>query len=807
MSPRMLYAYLPVLLLILAPRAGLGQTRGNTVPVADVPTFQTVGQSLWGPGERAGPIDVQINLVSEVWNKSGSKSDIVTIEGERFGGEIEAASEGLIEISARLRVPGAGRLDVTYPVSVELRIPEPNSFRDGEEVSIHSSYSLRPGGSISTTPPESRFDLTGRAGLRTSGRVRVCLFSCTWIDLFPAINLEDTPFTVLSMSADDRLSIPVLDISHQVLPHTMSALEADLSGISGTLDLPRYPAGTTVVADRSLLTAASHQFIDISLDLDNYFSKLSWRIPSLDRQSANLAGGAKAEYFILDAQMPVLFTQKHEMKFDPKLQVELVLPVEVPYRITDAENGEVASGTSNQIRFAVGHSLHLTFPAGVRTPLSVTSGYELDNEFSAHSEIEFGAGFTQKVGEFGLKVPSVEVIPRTCIDFGELGEECIPAVKSPSFDLNLGPLFTASQSLSPTHSTLFPSEPSDCTPGTEGCGRWTLEGFQVVDGTLFALDPEDPVIWVSTAIVSGLATYTGGVGTLTQTLTVENRGDVTLSLVRVADALAAQFANAGIVVNSVTSTTLTTNPGFNGVADPNTLAGSDVLPVGGSGIITVNFNVAPGNIYHSAVSATGRSPIGTDVAAEASARFAVFGFEFHPDVLLENGSGVIPAVIRSTSELDARMIDPASIRLDGIAPVSWGNERRGGIWDVAVQFERTALWQAAQARLSGSAALASAGLAISPDVADLAKAVLDGSTELSTTQREQADRRGNRNEMLDLGDLRASVLGTSSSAGGAVDVASSSSAKGPPGTPVVLPLTGHLQDGTPFMGEASIIVK
>jgi hypothetical protein len=790
MSARLLGACLPALLLVLAPQAALGQTRGNMVPVVDAPTFQTTGQSLWGPGTRAGPIDVQINLVSQAWDESGSKGDIVNIEGERFGGEIDAANEGRIEISARLRVPGAGLLDVTYPVRVELRVPEPNSFRDGEEVSIHSSYTLLPGGSISTIPPESRFDLTGLFGMRASARVRVCVFSCSWIPLFPPISGEETPFTVLSMSADDRLNIPVLDISHQVLPHTMSGLETSLSGISGTLDLPRFPAGTTEVMGRSLHTAASHEFIDISLDLDKYFSMLSIWIPPLGAQTTNLGNGVKAEYHILDAQMPVLFTQHQEMKFDPKLQVELVFPVAVPYRITDGENGEVASGTSNRIRFAVGHSLHLTFPAGVRTPLSVTSGYELDNEFSARSEIEFGAGFTQKVGEFRLEIPRYEVIPRICDPTG-ITEECTPAVRSPSFDIKLGPLFTASQSLSPTHSTLFPSEPSDCTPGSEGCGRWTLEGFERIAGTLFALDPEDPVIWVSTAIESGLATYTGGVGTLTQTLTVENRGDVTLSLIQVADALTAQFASAGFTVNSVTSTVLTANAGFNGVADPNTLTGSDVLPVGGSGIITVNFSVAAGNIYHSAVTATGRSPIGTDVAAEASARFAVFDFEFTPAQVLAPGNGVIPALIRGTSNLDARQIDRASIRLDGIAPTSAREQRNGSLWNVSLQFERNAVWQIAQARLSGSAAGASAPLASRSDVTELAQEVLAGTTGRT------------------LGDLRARVLeGADPAAGSDGDRLTPSSAnQAPRGTPVVLPLTGRLQDGTPFMGEATIIVS
>lgn len=86
-------------------------------------------------------------------------------------------------------------------------------------------------------------------------------------------------------------------------------------------------------------------------------------------------------------------------------------------------------------------------------------------------------------------------------------------------------------------------------------------------------------------------------------------------------------------------------------------------------------------MFGSAVTATGTSPIGTSVQASASARFAVFGFEFL-QAQLTGAKGEVPAVVRGSLGLDPRTIDVASIRIDGVGPIRPQLAPRGGDWDL-----------------------------------------------------------------------------------------------------------------------------
>lgn len=79
-----------------------------------------------------------------------------------------------------------------------------------------------------------------------------------------------------------------------------------------------------------------------------------------------------------------------------------------------------------------------------------------------------------------------------------------------------------------------------------------------------------------------------------------------------------------------------------------------------------------------------------------------------------------------------------------------------------------------------------------------AEAVLAGS-QLPAGVADRADRIGNRNGRLDLGDLRAAATATRLDAGGPLLAKTE-------GIAVTLPLTGAMIDGTPFVAEDAIIV-
>jgi hypothetical protein len=397
--------------------------------------------------------------------------------------------------------------------------------------------------------------------------------------------------------------------------------------------------------------------------------------------------------------------------------------------------------------------------------------------------------------------PDVTIDP--CAVVGLSCPETIPGIRSPSIDLDLGPLIQESANTSQS-ADLFPL---GCSFGAPGCGNWQLLGFNAVDADLFQLDPEAPAIGVTTMVASGVASGAGPPGTLIQTVALENAGDVPLATVQVTDAVTpAAFEIAG-----VTSPRLGVNPAFDAVTDVNLLTGGDAMAAGAKDTVFAGFRVVPGTVYDFAVTAAGASPIGTAVTAAAAARFAVYPFAIRPPPVQGASQGVLPAAIPGGSGLDVRDVDPASIRLEGVPPLRWSYAPADGAADLLLFFSRQAVLAALRARLEGAIAAIASRPAAS-DVTAVARGVLGRPDLVGDAQRLAADQLGNANGLLDVGDLRALVRRRRAGDGGAASLLAappggrSGSVGMPNGTVVTTVLTATLLDGTAVMGEDTIVL-
>ena len=129
---------------------------------------------------------------------------------------------------------------------------------------------------------------------------------------------------------------------------------------------------------------------------------------------------------------------------------------------------------------------------------------------------------------------------------------------------------------------------------------------------------------VGTAKQLDAAPTSNGDGTfnLNYTIAVENTGDVALAGVQVVEDFDTTFAAAdSYSVLAVTSTDFAVNPAFDGSANSNLLAGTDVLGVGARGAINIAVRVTPGaNLgpYENTATATGTSPAGTPVSDDST---------------------------------------------------------------------------------------------------------------------------------------------------------------------------------------------
>jgi len=797
-------------------------------------TFATSGQSMWSAGTSPlSGFDQTTRILDVGWNVGDTTGDIRSFDTfvagvQSFGGEIGAFSFGNFGLYQSYSDVSSGDVGVTYPVDITLGIPDPNTFRDGQTITIPSSWTLAPGARITSLQPHGTMELTGSAQLRAGAHARVCLFGCLNFPLFPSVDFGESDIPILALGVDENGNGfgQFFGLPRQTLPHTITFIESQITNMSGRIGLPNVDPATTINPDRSLRAFGRDTFFNVSFDVDGL---ISGKIP-LGFETPNFHG-ARLKYETVDLAAVLRMFQDQTLTFTPTVLATLTLPQPVQWTERDGGGNTVASGNSATITFTVGNTLALTYPSGLKDPMMIAPVFSIRNTFTSATSTHFRESLELTIGVFELELPSVELFPSITADACHFAtvtldvldiipdESCpvtTPAVHSPVISIDLGPLH---------QQTLF-GLGQDLTvfPGTLGDpdGSWELQGFNVAPGALFVLDPENPIIAVTTTIASALSTGTGPAGTLTQIIGVSNEGDVPLSAAQIADALAAMVASGGgFTVNTITSLQLTENGAFNGVGDENTLTRADVLDVGGAGTVTVNIGVQPGNIFTALLDADGTSPIGTNVRANAAASFGVFAFDIRPSSQSTASNGVLPVVVFGSEGLDPGTIDVSSLRLEGVAPLRSELVSGGaGYNDLTLKFDRQAILAAIQSRLATPAAVAAIGSpppeATPLDGALVARAVLGDRSALTAAERAAADRNGNG--ILDVGDLRAILQGAPSEPTLILAMAPPSGAGGGGGggatsagnnqqISLTLVLTGSLSNGTPFMAEDAITIK
>jgi hypothetical protein len=107
--------------------------------------------------------------------------------------------------------------------------------------------------------------------------------------------------------------------------------------------------------------------------------------------------------------------------------------------------------------------------------------------------------------------------------------------------------------------------------------------------------PENPELGLAKRLVGAPVNNNDGTYTLTYEFRVKNSGDVNLFNIQIEDDLTATFPSKTVVVNSITSSTLSPNfPGYDGNSDINLLAGTDGLLIGEIKTLLLVVTVTPG---------------------------------------------------------------------------------------------------------------------------------------------------------------------------------------------------------------------
>ena len=601
------------LLLLLIIILGLGLPSASAKDSVNDLVFETTGQNLWGEGS-ASNLGASYDFVDLEWHESKSYHYIISawdiaddlgigslvelfgldddLDDIAVGAEVYGGSDGVIKAELSYGLD-SGLVDVRLPVGVTLTFPDPNTFAAGQDITIESSFDYGYEAYLNTTPPALKMFLGGEFGVKAGVGGKLCLGYCftvgPLVEIPASFGYPWAPLDLTIVSIEDGYAeIGFPGGPYVELPHEVTITETLATGISGTIELPEVETISDQMLDGLLIAEGEHTFIDLDVDLDFWLTKAT-KIPL--GVTFTYDDIAEIDIQALDVDFNIDFTEERNAELKPTTMVSLGFGKSVGFTVKDQDDNIVESGTSPTVEIDAGHTVKMSFPDQT-SPLEVEQGFSLENEFSHSTGHLYASGLTVTAGKFKVDVPGLEVFDEQCMDCW-LFEVCIPALKIPGVDVDLGPLYTKTVDLPGIDVNFFDDS-------------WELAAFNEPEGEPFDLDPEDPGI-KATVETSKVVNNGGGTRTVTYTMLVENDGDVPLKNVQVFDTLAeivSQGSASVYVVDLVQSCELTANEAFDGAANNGLLLGADILDDGfdpnpppvvdiTSGIIVLKATVTP----------------------------------------------------------------------------------------------------------------------------------------------------------------------------------------------------------------------
>jgi gliding motility-associated-like protein len=494
--------------------------------------WTTHDQNMWGPNGNPFSIDIDINLFSVEFDTAISVGSITNVIGGQLGAMVDI--DTWFKIGSDFVISGftTGSVDVDYPVSIFLEIPDDNSFCPGDSVTISSWYEVRPGWKLDTHfPTAGIIALTMDFGFDLDVDATICVFSCTTIPVIDVHVPYDT-ITIIGLNSQTGVfSYPCYDPNNfppfaicndTILPIVFDNLFG--IGLSGSVTLP-YVETTDYIdisdpCHKNLYADGDSTWIWLEVDVVQFLSAIAGLIPppqgpAIQQFLQNLSGtidlglGFSIYYNLFSAWFDINSTMKQNFTFEPYVWNHLSFPVPVDFVITDPSTGhQVETGSESNVDFLACHNLTYQWPCFDHPSMDIGIRHSLGNDFTNHTWDSLAFSFTIQALHFIIDLPiflttAVPDVPELCItvltDSVEMISEeiCMPVLQTstqsalqPDIQIVIGPLidytwplgyipitwFNQTWELAGFHDTIFPpfSMSTYCPP-------FLLNGHQTVD--------------------------------------------------------------------------------------------------------------------------------------------------------------------------------------------------------------------------------------------------------------------------------------------------------------------------------------
>lgn len=572
--------------------------------------FQSLDQSMWGPGHAAAPDHRRYYIIDPAkarWDVSGSgggfwEQDTYVAGTASFGAGGSASTSGHIGLWVDMQLQDPGSVDVTYPVTPKIVFPDMNSFRAGDTVAIKTSYALDDGWRMDTTSPQFEVGVRADVALAAQVTAKMCVFDCKNFDFVRPFSFDTGELTLFSVKPGDTFTRP----TWFPVPN-------------GSIHVPDINTSANLGGNgRALFGEGSDQFLELTLDLTDVLTELtefpvplSWSTES--QFGFDAVTGIHADYTLIDVKTYARLSARQRFHFEPDLKISLQFAKPLEHWVVSGGAIGPAS-TSTSVVAKAGDTIYVHYPSDDKQPTNVNSTFRLDNTFSSATGFDLTEGFVTEAGSLHIKIPSIQVFPEICTPAVKaFGHTIIPAVCTPSVSTDEGKA---------GFSLLYRDDPvASQDLGNLFTGTWQLEGFAPVPIDAFALDPENPIVKIEQQ--TG-ATRNLGAGRrqVAYAIDFSNGGDVKLSNVHVVADLANAFGPAWkYTVDRVLGCGVNTNPDFNGDANKDLLAPNTALEVAEKHRVILIVSVYPKPdppVYVTTSVADGTSQLGTLVTKSAS---------------------------------------------------------------------------------------------------------------------------------------------------------------------------------------------
>lgn len=451
-------------------------------PVVHSANFNSGQQNMWGPSFSPITLDQTITLFDESWNvnfNTGS-SGIFTIAGQSFGGALSGGFSGRIGSEIRIEGFTSGDVTVNYPVNINLDMPLDNSYDQGDEVTITTDYTVRPGYDMLTRYPsagEFFWDFYFEMG--ASASAQLCFFGCTTFPIIPSFNTGLQTLNLVTVSSNGASTAPNVPPNHigvwflgpAQLPPYVGTLAEGIANFSGTQALPVETSPTTspvpnfipwqcyigpgfpaeipggfglsgeitipfvpdetdqLVGGTDLSSCNDSTYFNLNLEIFQLLGGILSNVPGpvgvFGNVIANLSGSqslgiAEIEWNFFSASFDANITNIQCFDFTPTIYGQFEFPVAVDYYITDVNGVNSPMQQSSIINIEIGEDITYKFPCYFEE-LDITPTYSIEGRFRNHTYDSVSFDFLMSAFAFGFTVPSVTVIPGFTIP-----EICIP---------------------------------------------------------------------------------------------------------------------------------------------------------------------------------------------------------------------------------------------------------------------------------------------------------------------------------------------------------------------------------------------